>query len=46
METLLSRPAIVNHYNLLYAFKESHDFWKNDLFKACKLGSLTQEDFR
>lgn len=39
-------PDIQKEIGKLEQIKKSHAFWDNDLFRACKEGSLTREDWR
>jgi mannose-6-phosphate isomerase-like protein (cupin superfamily)/pyrroloquinoline quinone (PQQ) biosynthesis protein C len=38
-------PEIQQQIDKLEAAKNNHSFWDNDLFKACKAGILSKEDF-
>lgn len=42
----LDRQPITTGYHALRDFQQSHTFWDNDLFKACKEGTLNKDDFR
>lgn len=47
MESLTSfKPSITGTFESLSHVKESHDFWDNEFFKACRKGILTKDDFK